>query len=49
MPGGDLESVGLRPGDEGDGEGIELGPRDLEVVAQGEVRVVDEATEGSEI
>ena len=49
MPGGDLESVGPRPGDEGDGEGIELGPRDLEVVAQGEVRVVHEATEGSEI
>jgi hypothetical protein len=49
MPGGDLESVGLRPGDEGDGEGIELGPRDLEVVAQGEVRILHESTEGSEI
>src|SRR5918998_4823740 len=40
------QSAGLARGLD---EGVELGGRDLEIVAHGEVRVVHEATEGREI
>src|SRR5919107_3192361 len=40
------QSAGLSRGLD---EGVELGGRDLEIVAHGEVRVVHEATEGREI